>query len=791
MKYILISFLMLFLIFPVSSADLKGVWYSSSEERPITRLEKEDSGVVEAEITFPGSGLIFLERNRNTMRPKKEDFDARTLSIETKYEGDPEAEVKAVVFVKDKDGHWFQSQKIYYLKPGKWQLLSVNLVGSEKDMIPVGHKGTWSSQHSVNMYSAGVNVFSKSKQKAKFYCRNLKRYGTRNRPKLTVYDWEKPKEALLNETIESRFNLSREYFNPFDADEIKIDIEAVTPTGENIIWPAFFSHNYTRKKRFNKEIIIPVGNPYWAFRFTPQVIGTYKLRINIEDNSVEKNPVKVKTPWISLKVLPSDKKGFIRVSKKDHRYFEFCTGEFFYPIGFNIHTIRDVRSEKRLKLGYQPDKGTYSYEEFFKEMNKNGVNSAEVWMAAWSFALEWTSARINYYGMGRYNLANAWRLDKVLDSAEKHNIYIHLVLDNHGKISAHSDPEWHNSPHNKNTPFAEADGAHLNNGVEFFSNEKSWNYYKNRNRYIAARWGACKNIFGVELWSEVNLTNAHGTAYNNNSSVEWHEKAADHFSELDQGKHLITTHTCGDYNNVIKFMKYYNLDQIQYVVGDAYRGERPFVDHMKRHNDLLSHIEKPILVTEYGGTAQGNSYAKLEADLHAGMWVSLFTEQAGTPFLWWHDFIHKKGHYDHFKGFSSFFKGIDPRGKNFKNLEIPVKASNKSTDFSLSCMTAGNKNELYGWVFNKKQMVEFPQDLSKITENKDRVVFLNNMKKGTFLVDFYNTLTGDKIDSVLAYSDSLKPLKINLPPFKIDIAFKVIWQGVNSKDKNVIKSEGI
>ena len=135
MKHIFVYFLIFFLIFPLSSADLKGVWYSSSENQPVTKLKEEESGIIKSEITFPGSGLIFLERNRNIMRPKREDFDARTLSIETKYEGDSEAEIKAVVFVKDKDGHWFQSQKIYYLEPGKWQILSVNLVGSEKDLI--------------------------------------------------------------------------------------------------------------------------------------------------------------------------------------------------------------------------------------------------------------------------------------------------------------------------------------------------------------------------------------------------------------------------------------------------------------------------------------------------------------------------------------------------------------------------------------------------------------------------------------------------------------------------------
>ena len=786
MRHIIAYFLTFFGIFQIYAADFKGNWYSvEGNELPI-QLKTEASGEVSTDFTFPGAGLIYLERSRTTLRPSRDDFQANILSIDTKFESESKDEVKAVLFIKDKDGRWFQSQKIYYLKPDEWQTLSVKLPGSEKDLAPVGHLASWSSLNAVTIHAVGINVFSKSESKVKFFCKNLKRYGKRITPKLTIYNWEKPATAPLYETIEGRFELSREYLNPFDSDEIKVDIEAVAPNGKNLRWPAFFTQDFVRKKRFNKETLTPVGSPHWAYRFTPQIIGTYNIRINIEDNSPG-SPISVKSPWVKLKVTASEKKGFIRVSEEDQRYFEFGTGELFYPIGFNIHTVKDLRSEKVLKLGYMPDKGTYSYEEYFRAMKENGVNSAEIWMAAWSHALEWTSARTNYYGLGRYNLANAWGLDFVLNAAKKNDIYIHLVLDNHGKISDKIDAEWNNAPHNKYTSFATADGGHLNRPHEFFDNAKSWKYYKNRNRYVAGRWGAQKNIFGIELWSEVNLTEAHDKVYNNGTAIEWHKKAAKHFAALDQGKHPITTHTCGDYKNTIKYKKYYKLDEIQYIVGDAYRDHTPFVNHMQSHIARLRSMRKPLLITEYGGSPHGNSYAKLEADLHAGLWASLFTEQAGTPFLWWHDFIHKKHHYDHFKGFSTYMQGIDPRGKDFIAQQIIVQNKTKN-DPSLLCLLIGNKKEHYGWIFNVSQMIEYPEKINTVPANKNRNIMVSNLKQGSFIVNFYDTLTGKKRDSILIYSNGDHPVKINLPPFKIDIALKILWQGANKKDARVIKA---
>ena len=104
MRYIIAFFIIFLAFYQVCAAGFDGTWYSSAGNESAQELSKDESGVVSAEITFPGAGLLYLERNRKKMRFGKDDFKAKILSIETKFESDVPDEVKAVLFVKDKEG---------------------------------------------------------------------------------------------------------------------------------------------------------------------------------------------------------------------------------------------------------------------------------------------------------------------------------------------------------------------------------------------------------------------------------------------------------------------------------------------------------------------------------------------------------------------------------------------------------------------------------------------------------------------------------------------------------------
>ena len=67
-------------------------------------------------------------------------------------------------------------------------------------------------------------------------------------------------------------------------------------------------------------------------------------------------------------------------------------------------------------------------------------------MCSWWVSIEWYRKWPGYHGLGRYNMQNAWKLDHVLDSAEKHGMYIQLVTTNHGQFSNYIDREFEFNP---------------------------------------------------------------------------------------------------------------------------------------------------------------------------------------------------------------------------------------------------------------------------------------------------------------------------------------------------------
>lgn len=771
--------------------------------------EDEKIKDMETRLTFPGSLRIFTRRAPAAMRPSKDDLRLKNIQFKLSSSGDG-ISPKVLFFVTDKDGNWYQSQKEYTLEPNAVTTVKIPLDTFSQAMRPVGHRASWNAQSRIMTTDYGLNIYSNEKGNIKLKLLSVEAEKQKNIPKLQIIDWQMPKDLKLYQVTEGSFNLSREYFNPFDPDDIEINVRVRDKDNKETVFPAYYTIAHTRKIERDSEVVSPAGLPYWAYRFTPRKTGKYFLRLEIFDRSGKKME-KLISPEMELNVAESSNKGFVRVSPKDTRYFEFSNGKIFFPLGLNIHTPKDRRYEQRMKDDPIFDMGASSYEEYFEAMHRSGLNACEIWMASWSMGIEWTSKSRNYHGLGRYNLAHAAQLDAVLESARKNDIYIHLTLDNHGKLSSHCDQEWQHSPFFKGQAYAVADGACINSTTEFFSNPEAIKFNRDRNRYIAARWGAYPNIFGVELWSEVDLVTDHQVIYDNGVSGKWHNETAKYFKKWSQGKQPVTTHTCGTFRNTLKIEKLFRLPEIDFIVSDAYKGRVPMVDYLKEHiKQLKDFPDKPRLITEFGSISN-REIPFMRADLHGALWGSLFFGFAGAPFNWWHEFIHTRGHYHHFEGLAKYLKGYDPRGKKFTAAEHPV-STQKERDATmdllsyyvfgsdkknfkimvfvrdydkslllrvdkerLRAVSFGNGKEEFVWVFKNKYMQQYPSDeeIEKLEPFYGaQVNFRKNLEKGIYRVDFYDTISGDIVKSTELQMAG-KGNIITLPPFKIDIALKI------------------
>lgn len=758
-------------------------------------------------VPLPGKSLIYLEKDRASLRMNKDEWNRTTLTIEVKLSDTKAKEIRGTIFIKDKDGWWFQTPNEFNLKPGEWQRLELDISPEKSPLISQGHQGAWCGYFALSRIAVGLSLYGADASYT-ISCRPPQYTGERPIIPLKILNWELPDTTLTNDVMQSTFSLSEEFFNPFDPDEITVDFEVRKPDGQIMRYPAFYTLDYQRERHFTTEINKPSGRPYWAFRHTPETTGEYGFRV-LAQTADGRHAV---TPWRTSQAVPTLNKGFVRIAPNRHN-LQFGNGELFYPVGINIHTNVDLRSEFDFEFGHLPDQGTYDYDEYFTEMSRNGINAVEIWMAAWSFAIEWNSSRKNYHGLGRYNLCNASRLDHVLANARAKNMYVHLTLDNHTKNTVR---EWGDNPFNVKNEFSIANGSFLETSDSMFRDEKARKLNRQRNRYIAARWGADPAIWGIEFWSEVDLVEKFREMYEDETIMKWHTEAANDFRAMDQGKHLLTTHYCGDYLRLLNYYKLMILPELDYVVGDAYRGPQRihFIDLIQSHAAGVKYFERPVIITEYGGpsSGRGNTSYRL-GDIHCANWLALMSGLPSTPFTWWHDFVHIKNLYPHYKGFVDFIERIDltleyeyktlPVGKREDWSSQPLSSLPSRTwrnrflngmtkpshldfgynftghpvgrNYVIQGLSMNRNNFIAGWIFCRQHMNSYPAGNTPLAFFHDYVFELDRqLTPGRYLITFCDTISNHVIDRIeIQHNDPDELLLIPVPPFKTDIAFKV------------------
>jgi hypothetical protein len=471
---------------------------------------------------------------------------------------------------------------------------------------------------------------------------------------------------------------------------------------------------------------------------------------------------------LRFQAVPSGDRGFVRVSARDPNFFEFENGAFCYPVGHNVHTPVDMRCWSRIFEKEPPlPRGLKMYEDFFPKFRNAGQTIAEVWMASWWVGIEWTRHWPNYHGKGRYSLERAWKLDRLLDLARANGLLLHIVVDNHGKISDWCDEEWDKNPYNK-----DADGpgwGWLRNASEYFTDPLAKKLHQQRLRYVAARWAGDPTILGWEVVSEFDLTGSRGMEHLWRSSPgrDWFREMATYLRSVDPYGRPLTNHYAGDYNRVDRELA--DSPALDYIVGDGYHeglGFVPLALASAAHFNTFQ--KKPYWITEYGGNWSATSEPRLKADLHGGLWATWMTDFGATPLFWWYDFVDRRDLYFHYRAFANYIQGEDRRGLNGKTERLAPAGNSEG----LSCIAYRWSNGAYGWVYNTESMQELPEPRER-TRYEGVQVSLRGLTAAKYQVEFWDTWTGKVLGAVDQETDGSGDLTLRLPAFLCDVAFKV------------------
>lgn len=434
------------------------------------------------------------------------------------------------------------------------------------------------------------------------------------------------------EKAEATFSLGATYSNPYDSSIVQVDAEVTAPNGVISFVPCFYyvPCTYTAATATYWNAAENTGNAKWMLRYCPKLTGTYSVRIRVLDGA---------TSWsgsVSFTSTTSTRKGFVRIDATNNQFMRFDNGTPYYPVGTNL-----CWNDGRL---------VSFYKEYFDNLDANGVTWTRYWLTDFARqALEWRSGHWSgfYNGLGRYSQQAAGVLDSVINLCEAKDVYLQLVLQQHGQFSNSTNPEWVDNPHNNTL------GGPCANPADFFTNATSRGYTKKMYRYVVARWGYSTNVMSWELFNEVEFSEGTDTGIDS-----WHDEMSRYLKYQDPNDHLVNTSSGGDNSTLPLFDNNSAMDQMQW---HTYSGG---INKVLREESetFIPAFTKPVMCGEFGLTTTypaGGAHPDNWADhVRKSMWTQMMSE-APAMFWYWDTYLKDKNLFTVFKPLADYLQGED------------------------------------------------------------------------------------------------------------------------------------
>lgn len=529
--------------------------------------------------------------------------------------------------------------------------------------------------------------------------------------------------------------------NPYDPTNLSV-VATFTATDPNGNY-----RTYTRNGFYYQDVIVtnPVSanenfqvtdDPLYPFRvrFAPPFAGNWTVTISININNGAY--IYYSDPGI-FQVINCGNQGFITTDQYSNNYNvrgnwhfmydnnNYGSGNNFIPIGQDIpdpvfpgypggttplsHNINSNSDPSVIVSGTGYDMSNDDYDYGLQRTDISnlvgmGGNFIRMLMMCAGYGIEAGSPTIC-----DYDPASSYELDKTLEQAESENLYILLTLEyqqdlGYGNLFGFAET-W-NSPNQNYSPgtkywnpyydyLVHVEGESNPDVANFFADGNLQQYFKNRIRYIDARWGYSPNIFGYELLNEADQIGVNPDITNYEYSTapatlipplnSWVSTMTNYIHGL-YPSHIVTvsyaaqpTYTSGNFS-----LTDYSPVYIDFIEQHEYTSALP--ENSDRESYILSKyyyppqnygqtvIEKPRLIGEEGmecGNVEidGDSYTPAGcADAlvrHNDEWASAFMT-SGAGFYWGNEFDPTSNMTD-YKKIADFFANLSNWGVDFQN----------------------------------------------------------------------------------------------------------------------------
>lgn len=621
-------------------------------------------------------------------------FNLERLELDVALSGGGEATL--YVWLTDHRHRWWQQRLARIPGDGGWQTVGVDCGATAAWTSP---GATWSDDVRRRVRALGVVAYVRGAAgEATLRIDRVRRLGwpaLAEAPRLEIAAIDRGPAAIARwQPIAADFRLSMAALNPYDPEHADVIGEAEGPDGRVVRHPAYWCEPQRLDFDGRTETVVPDGAAGWRWRWTPPAPGPWRWRI-VARLKVRDDWLQAESAWSTTDVgTAAGAMPPVGPDKDDPRWFADADGRFWYPIGINLRSPGDVRQDNDLdrERAFKPVEqepaairgwrsidweraGTRAYERWFALMQDNAMDWARVWMCPWWCGLEWRRDWDDFGGLTWYSQVQAARMDRVMELAARHRVYVQVELMNHGMVGEHADRQWQDNPYNRRL------GGPCRHVGDWFKSDEVWRINAKRLRYTMARWGWCTNLAAWSLSSELEFTGTFVMETGNNdrgyspSLQAWIERSLAWMRDNDPLPGRMTTihwshpwsaprhwQTPGlGFSNSNVYTAFQDFDQALGgrqkprslpIALDAYLNQLFPADQFKR----------PTLIGEWGGHWSDNSPWILRGELRTGVWLQAVTPYAANTGWWWWLWLDVADQWSQYGAVARFMQGEERRG---------------------------------------------------------------------------------------------------------------------------------
>ncbi|MCD7977076.1 MAG: DUF5060 domain-containing protein [Tannerellaceae bacterium] len=459
------------------------------------------------------------------------------------------------------------------------------------------------------------------------------------------------------ERVDVDIELTATWKNPYFQEEVALNMKIVTPSGQEMTLPCYYESGNSGSLSL------------WKARFTPQEAGNYQYHFQLSQKGKVRNSSRPET-FISG---ATDRTGFLHVY--DHWTLRFDNGTPFRGIGENICWESRDEDDSRYFKELHEVSSLYNYDSMLPQFAGYGGNFYRIWICSWNLPIDYQGPFNNSRYLPSdtyYNPSALARMDRVVELSESLDLYMMLTLGQGG--------------------YLQKDRGVATSDEDFFINPKARQWYKNRLRYIVARWGYSPSIAMWEFFNEVD-----NVQYRDNDHpvpgqyiVDWHTEMAAYLKQIDPYQHIVTTS--------ISHRDIEGLNSIP----DMDINQKHIYNHTEvipaEISQYINDFGKPYIIGEFGyewdWSKNFNDFAAgMDIDFKRGLWYGLFSPTPVTPMSWWWEFFDNRGTNAYFRGVREISDRMLSAGKgSFVPLSVDAPGIES---FAVRC-----GEEIYLYLFN-------------------------------------------------------------------------------------------